>query len=424
MRIRKIAVLYVVFGMMAGCRYDDKSEQDATGCLPVPEVGWRQGDFTGRLYRKLAKGDGNLVFSPYGVGSVCALMATGAKGKTLDAFVKTLGLPTSNPDEIAHVFGCEKRRLGGTVELSDSIWLFNGFKPCDEFRSRAVKVFLAEARKTVGGYAAMREINDYVNKKTHGKIPQPLQSPPSKDTAMAAVDTVYLKAIWEQPFQPAKTCVKKFTTMSGKCVEVPFMDDDIFCAGYYKTNGLAVLALPYRDCGLEMMFLLPDKNVALSRIEALLSESFINEIVPRLLHKGDTYPIGKAEPCPDKDGEYFIVVEEYGGASVCIPKFEFEVRHDLREALDSMGLGIAFAQKLADFSGITPSPGLGLSDVGQVAKIKVDEVGTEAGAGTAALYVGCVMPDFVADRPFIFLLRDAKSGSIFFAGRVTDPSMK
>ena len=144
MRIRKIAVLYVVFGMMAGSRYDDKSEQDATGCLPVPEVGWRQGDFTGRLYRKLAKGDGNLVFSPYGVGSVCALMATGAKGKTLDAFVKTLGLPTSNPDEIAHVFGCEKRRLGGTVELSDSIWLFNGFKPCDEFRSRAVKVFLAK----------------------------------------------------------------------------------------------------------------------------------------------------------------------------------------------------------------------------------------------------------------------------------------
>ena len=365
---------------------------------------WRQGDFTGKLYRQLAKGDGNLVFSPYGVGSVCALMATGAKGDTLEAFVKTLGLPTKDPDEIAQIFGGEKRQLANTVELTDSIWLFRGFSPYDTFRSRAVDVFLAEARETSGGAAAKREINDFVKEKTHGKIPQLLQSPPPKDTAMAAVNTVYLNATWACPFNVNMTRPSQFKTLTGKSVDVVYMSGRFENAkvGFYKTKNLAVLSLPYGNCNLQMLFLLPDEDVKLSRVESLLSESYIAEIVRSIR---ESYRI-----------------------DVRIPKFEFEARHYLVKALCDIGLDVAFDLTHADFSGLA-SRRLWVSDAQQVAKIKTDERGTEAAAATAiVLQEGSphyyLPPSFIANRPFIFLLRDKKTGSIFFVGRVTDPSRK
>ena len=365
---------------------------------------WRQGDFAGKLYRQLVEGDGNLAFSPYGVASVCALLGIGAKGETADAFRNALELSTNKPDEVARIFREAKQDLCNAVEISDSVWLFQGFRPCDEYRTRAANGFGAEARNTSYGDAAMREINAYVSDKTHGKIPRLLQEPPEPLTRMVAVNTVYLKAKWEHGFTD-ESYDREFTTLSGKSITVPFMHDYEKRAMYYKTKGLAVLALPYRDCGLEMMFLLPDKHVTLSRIEALLSRSFIGEILRALT---------------------------YNKVVVALPKFEFEMRHNLVKPLCGIGLGIAFDQDRADFSGIAGT-NLSLSEAEQVVKIKVDEDGTEAAAATYAKVVrGCASfgpkppppPEFVADRPFIFLIRDRRSDAILFMGRVTNPAKK
>ena len=288
---------------------------------------WQQGDFAGRLYRQMANNKDNLVFSPYGAASVCALVGAGAKGETAEAFKNTLGLSTDNPDEIAQIFGEAKQRLDGAFKVSDSIWLFNGIKPRDEFCRNAASAFHAESRCTTGGEAAMREINAYIENNTSGRIPQLLRCPPSPDTRMMAVNTLYLKAKWEQPFQAAWTKIRDFKTQTGKTVEVPFMDGQIFCAGYYKTKGLSVLTLPYRDCGLEMVFLLPDENISISRIEALLSESFLREIDRSILHKGDPY-------------DYSV----FEGVYVTIPKFEMAMRHDITQSLCWMGIGMRLTQ--------------------------------------------------------------------------------
>lgn len=192
------------------------------------------------------------------------------------------------------------------------------------------------------------------------------------------------------------------------------MHGQVFCAGYYKTKGLSVLTLPYRDCGLEMVFLLPDEGVSISRIEALLSESFLKEIDRSILHKGDPY-------------DSFV----FEGVYVKIPKFEMAMRHDITQSLCWMDIGIAFNPNRADFSGIASEP-IHLSEVVQSVKIRVDEEGTEAAAATKARVVSyskmpsfvadhSKMPSFVADRPFIFLLRER---TILFMGRVTNPAEK
>ena len=62
------------------------------------------------------------------------------------------------------------------------------------------------------------------------------------------------------------------------------------------------------------------------------------------------------------------------------------------------------------------------------AYISVDEKGTEAAAATGIMMEATAMRNepppiiFTADHPFLFLIRDNKSGGILFMGRVTDPT--
>jgi serpin B len=70
-----------------------------------------------------------------------------------------------------------------------------------------------------------------------------------------------------------------------------------------------------------------------------------------------------------------------------------------------------------------------ISDIIHKAFIKVDEKGTEAAAATAVLMSTTSIPPpppkmFVADRPFIYLIRDTETKTILFMGRVLDPLVK
>ena len=151
-----------------------------------------------------------------------------------------------------------------------------------------------------------------------------------------------------------------------------------------------------------MLFILPGENVALRQIEEMLSESFINRVI----------------------GMYKEEVR------VIIPRFEFEMRHNLVTPLREMGLGVAFSLA-ADFSGlakVNPDECIYISNAEQMVKIKVDEEGTEAAAATYIEMQAMKkslpppVPEFVADHPFIFVLRDRVSGAILFMGRVMKPA--
>ena len=96
----------------------------------------------------------------------------------------------------------------------------------------------------------------------------------------------------------------------------------------------------------------------------------------------------------------------------------------LRAPLQSMGVRAPFRPGGADFGGFFTEPVL-LDDILHRARITVNEEGTEAAAATAMLFFLSMEPDdpidFALDRPFLFLLRDLRDGSLLFLGRVTDP---
>jgi serpin B len=112
---------------------------------------------------------------------------------------------------------------------------------------------------------------------------------------------------------------------------------------------------------------------------------------------------------------------------VFFPKFKMTQSLNLEENLRKMGMEQAFTGQ-ADFSGIEPKKELFISAVIHKAFIAVDEKGTEAAAATAVAMLAMAAPpleeppEFRADHPFLFFIRDNRTGSILFLGRLLDPN--
>jgi serpin B len=167
--------------------------------------------------------------------------------------------------------------------------------------------------------------------------------------------------------------------------------------GYVKGEGVQVLEMPYKGDALSMVVLLPEKADGLGDLEKSLSAEKIDGWLKALRQEK---------------------VEVY------LPRFQMTVRFELSRTLAEMGMPLAFSRG-ADFSGMDGTKDLFISNVIHKAFVDVNEKGTEAAAATAVVMTLGAMPEpppvFRADHPFLFLIRDKKSGSILFMGRLVNP---
>ena len=375
---------------------------------------WRQADFAAELHRRAvaaAEKDANVVVSPWGVASLFAMLQTGARGDTARGMAFALqlgGVEPPGPDDVCETFRESRTALSratngwSALELSDSLWIKPGFALSESFRSRARDAFDAEVRLTQMGAKGREAINGFVAGKTHGRIPNLLAAPALDDpqTRLVAVDTIWLKAKWGVPFEKGDTFDQTFHAPSGD-FETPFLHDRRD-AVILDAPECAALRLPYRGGTLEMLVLLPSPSNTLADVEARLGRPFLDRLA--------------ASPWR-------------GLADVALPKFEFDSEHDLKPILEPMGMGAAFDPARADFSGIAPQLYVGTAL--QKANVTVDEEGTEAAAATVAIALAaCAGPmeeppkprPFVADRPFLFLVRETRTGLVLFLGRVCKPA--
>ena len=166
---------------------------------------------------------------------------------------------------------------------------------------------------------------------------------------------------------------------------------------YAEGDGYQAVKLPYQGAPVSMLVVLPEEG-RYKEIEQALSTNFIQEIDDQSM---------------------------YQSVNLAMPKFSFESEFSLNEALIALGMEDAFGDG-ADFSGMTGSRDLQISDVIHKAFVDVDEAGTEAAAATAVIMVESAMEvvepvEMKVDRPFIFLISDDDTGTILFAGRVLNP---
>jgi serine protease inhibitor len=109
---------------------------------------------------------------------------------------------------------------------------------------------------------------------------------------------------------------------------------------------------------------------------------------------------------------------------VRIPRFKLEVKYELNSLLKSLGMTDIFSQTKANLSGMSPDKGLYLSKVIHKSYVDVNEEGTEAAAATGESVAVKRLPirdRFVADHPFLFLIKDITTNLILFFGKLASP---
>jgi serpin B len=361
------------------------------------------------LYAKLRSQEGNLFFSPYSISTALAMTRAGARGETAAAMDKTLHF-TLPPDRQDAAFAALIREAsqahGCRLSVANALWGQKGAGFTPDFLNRTRDYYgagLHEVDFRTDAEQARRAINDWVARQTRDKIKE-LIGPDmlGPDSRLVLTDAIYFKGDWASKFPKDLTRDEPFHLDARRQKSAPLMHHtDQF--SYFDADGLQALEMPYVGKDLSMVVLLPKKVDGLAELEAGLTA----EKLDGLLH-------GLA-------GREVVVT---------FPKFKAESSMELSDVLSGMGMAPAFSDG-ADFSGMNGGrEPLKISDVTHKATIDTNEEGTEAAAATAVnvtlaaapQHFEIPKPEFRADHPFLFLIRDTRSGSVLFLGRLADPA--
>lgn len=363
-------------------------------------------EFALALYRKLSSAEGNLFFSPYSISTALAMTYAGARGDTEAQMARALCYGRDQ-DRLHAAFARLEARLRdvaseGRIQLrvANSLWpqvglaLQRAFLSLTE-RSYGVQITPVDFRSPE---AARRTINAWVEARTEGKIRDLI--PPgalSAATRLVLANAIYFKGDWARPFDSNRTRDEPFWIETTRQVPVPMMHD-ASKYGYGETPGLQILELPYAGHDLSMVVLLPREPDGL---------------------RGLQWRLAAGNLATWTDSCQTIEVQ------VSLPKFRITCPFRLDDALRSLGMVDAFTGG-ADFSGMVGQRALHIGAVLHKAFVAVNEEGTEAAGATAVVAaLMMAMPEppkvFRADHPFIFLIRDNRTGSILFMGRVVNP---
>ena len=290
-----------------------------------------------------------------------------------------------------------------TLSLANGVFVDTGFTLRLSYRSVLSNCYSASFKQldfSGDPEEAANYINQWVEDRTNEKIQDIVSEGDVKGAALALANAIYFKGTWKCGFDPDRTAVAPFRVSSSESTHVNMMTQTArFRYSLNRRLNCQILELPYRGHRLAMYILLPKNVDGLASLE----------------HKLTIYSITSA----------FAQLRPRR-VSVAIPRFEMTVGKKLPEVLKTMGMNLAFTTA-ADFTGISPVRPMFVSDVIHKAFIGVDEKGTEAAAATVVIIRKGPPPaplnqKFVADHPFVFLIRDRVTGSILFLGRLMNPS--
>lgn len=379
------------------------------------------------LYKRLAEREGNRVVSPYSISVALSMTAGGARGQTAQEMGAVLRLPAElAPPALAAAFGELQRgwgtapqpaagggvvdRLGGGtgapaaggspgVELvsANALWLDRSSRVLPAFSDLLTKGYQAGLTNLDFRGAteeSRRHINAWIESGTQGRVKELIRQL-SPDTGLVLTNVVYFKGAWTTPFDPKDTKADQpFTLADGSTRPVALM----FRKGealYAEVGGVQAVQLSYGDQDRASMLVLLPPAGGMAALEQQLSPGYLAQVRGALAKKK---------------------------VQLHLPRIAVGSTLELSRLLAAMGMKSAFGAG-ADFSGIDGQRRQVISQVLHGARVEVDEVGTVAAAATAVLMTrGLSMdPVFRADRPFLFLIRDHRTGTILFLGRVSAP---
>uniref|UniRef100_A0A803MGK5 Serpin domain-containing protein n=1 Tax=Chenopodium quinoa TaxID=63459 RepID=A0A803MGK5_CHEQI len=351
----------------------------------------------------------NMVMSPISLHVVLSLIAAGSSGSTRDQLLSFL--KSDSPDhlnklcsELVSLLFAYGSAIGGPkLSYANGVWVDQTLPLKHTFKQVADHLYKADSNQAI---EVVADVNSWAEKHTSGLIKE-LLSPDSVDnqTRLILANAIYFKGSWYKKFDEFLTKEDDFYMLNGSSVKVPFMTTKK--KQYIRAfNGFKVLGLPYKqgedERRFSMYFFLPDaKDGLLALVHKLSSQpGFLNEHLP----------FGK------------VVVGDFK-----LPKFKISFGFEASDILKGLGLELPFME--GGLTELTDSPQgkkLYVSSINQKSFIEINEEGTEAAAATAGkMRLMCLKRyktlDFVADHPFMFLIKENVTGAVLFSGHVVNP---
>jgi serpin B len=417
--------------------------------ISLPNADWEHvaasnNTFALNLYHMLHTDDENLFCSPYNLWSLIIVAYAGARGNTATELQQALYVDPPSNEQAESVcsferflttsrysrYELEEQEFGGRP-ASPIFHLYIAKAFCGQSGMSLTPDFLTTLTEEYGiemqwydfvqQYEEARNaINQWVNEQTQKQIPSIL--PPGSlnaDTQLVLASAIYFKAKWLYPFDEENTEDGPFHLLSGDTITVPMMSET-FDHGirFQQTETCTAFLLPYegipqdakRDqerafdqwgCA-DMLIIMPNPGT-FQQFEQTLTNETLNDILANM------------SPGFEK-------------VHVIMPRFRLQNTFELKEVLQQLGIHDAFELGTADFSGISVTPPLAVSEVYHAAMVNVDEKGTEAAASSAmvmaTLSVSSPPPVLKIDHPFLFVIRDTTTGAFLFMGHVLDPSQE
>lgn len=366
---------------------------------------------TKQLLLTLGK-DKNMVYSPLSIHVVLSMIVAGTKDHFQDKLL--LFLKSKSIDELNDlasnvyplVFADGASSGGPRLSFANGIWVEESCPIKPSFKEVVDNGYRAALKQVdfKAKYEQVRcEVNSWADKQTNGPIKEIIpQGLVDSDTRLILANALYFKGAWHQgQFKASRTRNKEFHLLNGRSVLAPFMTSSKDqCISAF--DGFKVLKLPYEQGGdyrrrFSMFVFLPDaRNGLQALVEIVCSKcGFIDDHLPK----------------------YRVPVDKF-----LIPKFKISAGFDALEVLNTLG----FSLEAGDLTEIVADTGILLNKILHKSFIEVNEEGTEAAAVTDAIHWLCAdepepQMDFVADHPFLYLIKEEVTGSVVFIGHVLNP---
>lgn len=346
-----------------------------------------------------AEKDDNVFISPLSISLALSMLYNGSENTTKEELQKGLGftglsieqINTANQQLIKALLNADSKVK---IQIANSIWYKNDLLVEPNFITVNKEFYNAEVNSVKFDSETKNIINSWVSNATNKKIPEIIDNIPT-DAIMYLINAIYFKGIWQYKFDNKQTQQREFTTTENKKIKADFMYQkgsfDLF-----KNDLLTAINLPYGKGNYSMMVLVPAVNKNYQDILNALNEESWNEWNSN---------ISKS-----------VYLE------VFLPKFKFKYKKTLNEDLQALGINTMFTGN-ADLTGIIKTGGISVSRVLHNTFVEVNEEGTEAAAATAVeiKYTATTGNIFIADKPFVFIIKEKETNSMLFMGVLNKP---
>jgi serpin B len=279
------------------------------------------------------------------------------------------------------------------VLISNTIYMNKGYELKPLFVSKANDCYHAEPEtRNFADGKTLDVINQWASDHTEKMIEKVLDKDSFDPSAISyLLNAIYFKGVWSQTFDKENTRDEAFKMETGEEKQLPIMhqEQEFY---YAEDDDCQVLRLPYGNKAYSMTILLPKEGKTVRDLVKTLNK--------------DTWEryqrIGSA------------IVD------VKLPRFESNTDLTLDKIMVTLGMPNAFNPNLAEFPEFCNVPTY-IDMMKQVARIKVNEEGTEAAAVTVIFVkLANAAPrraSFHATRPFLYIISEQSTGAIFFIGQ-------